>query len=383
MKPAALKNGWCASTPSSMIPIFIPWPAVASVRAPELVGADHLVDAAAVSGVERVVGAGSARPSAIPAMWVELRHVALSARRPRSRRRRSGSARRTAPLGIAARRRCGRPAPALLRAPARRPGGAPTRASARTTAKRRRLQRHDHLGRRARLLRSRPSPGEQDRRLRPHAQRRSENRFRVRMRGLEPPRPKGHTDLNRARLPIPPHPRARSVASGVCGSPRLRSARSLRSTGEHQALQELLESAFPDADRAVGDRPRRRRPLRGARHGASLAGCPLRRPAPAGLRRAGGAARRRHDPRTANQDEGRRRMSYSEKIKDVIDGLGRRALHEGHAGVRSCAATRTARSSALRRAGAPVTAVDILPDTADPRRTSRRSPAGRRSRRCS
>jgi hypothetical protein len=27
------------------------------------------------------------------------------------------------------------------------------------------------------------------------------------MRGLEPPRPYGHTDLNRARLPIPPHPR--------------------------------------------------------------------------------------------------------------------------------------------------------------------------------
>ena len=30
----------------------------------------------------------------------------------------------------------------------------------------------------------------------------------MRMRGLEPPRPYGHTDLNRARLPIPPHPLA-------------------------------------------------------------------------------------------------------------------------------------------------------------------------------
>ena len=30
----------------------------------------------------------------------------------------------------------------------------------------------------------------------------------MRMRGLEPPRPYGHTDLNRARLPVPPHPRA-------------------------------------------------------------------------------------------------------------------------------------------------------------------------------
>src|SRR5882762_10247965 len=38
--------------------------------------------------------------------------------------------------------------------------------------------------------------------------------FRVRMRGLEPPRPYGHTDLNRARLPIPPHPRARGSVAG-------------------------------------------------------------------------------------------------------------------------------------------------------------------------
>ncbi len=34
---------------------------------------------------------------------------------------------------------------------------------------------------------------------------------RMRMRGLEPPRPYGHTDLNRARLPIPPHPRGRTI----------------------------------------------------------------------------------------------------------------------------------------------------------------------------
>jgi hypothetical protein len=31
--------------------------------------------------------------------------------------------------------------------------------------------------------------------------------FTVRMRGLEPPRAFAHTDLNRARLPVPPHPR--------------------------------------------------------------------------------------------------------------------------------------------------------------------------------
>src|SRR3954454_6427642 len=32
----------------------------------------------------------------------------------------------------------------------------------------------------------------------------------MRMRGLEPPRGFPHTDLNRARLPIPPHPRGRT-----------------------------------------------------------------------------------------------------------------------------------------------------------------------------
>src|SRR5438445_696847 len=33
----------------------------------------------------------------------------------------------------------------------------------------------------------------------------------MRMRGLEPPRGRPHTDLNRARLPIPPHPRGTAV----------------------------------------------------------------------------------------------------------------------------------------------------------------------------
>src|SRR3954467_14048320 len=52
----------------------------------------------------------------------------------------------------------------------------------------------------------------------------------MRMRGLEPPRPFGHTDLNRARLPIPPHPHAAArlyrtaegpgVGSGAAREPR-------------------------------------------------------------------------------------------------------------------------------------------------------------------
>jgi hypothetical protein len=35
----------------------------------------------------------------------------------------------------------------------------------------------------------------------------------MRMRGLEPPRGCPHTDLNRARLPIPPHPRAVAIVA--------------------------------------------------------------------------------------------------------------------------------------------------------------------------
>src|SRR5713101_557009 len=38
--------------------------------------------------------------------------------------------------------------------------------------------------------------------------------LRMRMRGLEPPRPEGHTDLNRARLPIPPHPPGAKCSRG-------------------------------------------------------------------------------------------------------------------------------------------------------------------------
>jgi hypothetical protein len=35
----------------------------------------------------------------------------------------------------------------------------------------------------------------------------------MRMRGLEPPRGRPHTDLNRARLPIPPHPRGAAIVA--------------------------------------------------------------------------------------------------------------------------------------------------------------------------
>src|SRR5712692_1012684 len=41
----------------------------------------------------------------------------------------------------------------------------------------------------------------------------------MRMRGLEPPRGCPHTDLNRARLPIPPHPRVTGIVAGPLEKP--------------------------------------------------------------------------------------------------------------------------------------------------------------------
>ena len=70
----------------------------------------------------------------------------------------------------------------------------PTRGDSQTT------RSADHLGAAAGA-----SEGFSSRRLR--------ERFLMRMRGLEPPRPFGHTDLNRARLPIPPHPRGGTIVA--------------------------------------------------------------------------------------------------------------------------------------------------------------------------
>src|SRR3954447_15266986 len=65
-----------------------------------------------------------------------------------------------------------------------------------------------------------------------------------------------------------------------------------------------------DRDRAVPDRPL------------------TRRAAPPGLRGAGRAARRRHHPRAEDQDEGSG-VTYTDKIKEVIDGSGRAPLFKG------------------------------------------------------
>src|SRR3954468_3842930 len=66
---------------------------------------------------------------------------------------------------------------------------------------------------------------------------------RVRMRGLEPPRPEGHTDLNRARLPIPPHPRAWDSVAGCRRGSETRLVR----VADGQAAKPLVLNAAPQA----------------------------------------------------------------------------------------------------------------------------------------
>src|SRR5436190_19313649 len=82
---------------------------------------------------------------------------------------------------------------------------------------------------------------------------------RVRMRGLEPPRPEGHTDLNRARLPIPPHPRAWDSVAGC------------RRGSETRLLRDPDGQAANPHGRTAATRPPPRPPPPRAREG--VAGC--------------------------------------------------------------------------------------------------------------
>ena len=54
----------------------------------------------------------------------------------------------------------------------------------------------------------------------------------------------------------------------------------------------------------------------------------------------------------------------SDRIKDVIDERAGRALHEGHAAVRHVRQLGPRAARRCARPGAPVTAVNILPDPA-------------------
>ena len=128
-----------------------------------------------------------------------------------------------------------------------------------------------------------------------------------------------------------------------------------------QPLRQLLESAFPDATELdVIDRTGGGDHFQVVVTSPSLDGPLARRAAPPGVRGAGRAARRRHHPRTADQDEGSG-VSYTDKIKEVIDGSDVAIFMKGTPAFAMCGNSDRA-LKALRRAGAPVTAVDVLPD---------------------
>src|SRR6266567_3858327 len=111
------------------------------------------------------------------------------------------------------------------------------------------------------------------------------------------------------------------------------------------------------------DRPhRRRRPLPGRGRLPALRRAFARRAAPARERGARSTLRLRQDSRDANQDE-REHMSdeLREKIKSVIENEPVALFMKGTPTFVMCGNSERA-LQALRSAGAPVTAVDILPD---------------------
>src|SRR3954468_4407581 len=83
----------------------------------------------------------------------------------------------------------------------------------------------------------------------------------MRMRGLEPPRGFPHTDLNRARLPIPPHPRGgASVAVPLgpeTGSPHLRDRARARACGPRGQRKHGGDRDAESASARRGVRPAR------------------------------------------------------------------------------------------------------------------------------
>src|SRR5204862_2729692 len=130
-------------------------------------------------------------------------------------------------------------------------------------------------------------------------------------------------------------------------------------------------SRIPAAERVpgrggvAGGRPYgRRRPLPGDRGQRPVRRADAARPAPPCERGARRAAARRHHPRAANQDEEDDTVSeLSDRIKSVIENEPVALFMKGTPQLVMCGNSDRA-LRALREAGAPVTAVDILPDPA-------------------
>src|SRR5487761_906497 len=122
---------------------------------------------------------------------------------------------------------------------------------------------------------------------------------------------------------------------------------------------------LPGGERAVRRGPhRRRRPFPGDRGEHPLRRAAVARAAPPRQRGAGRAAARRHHSRASDQNEGGCRMSeLSDRIKDVIAQEPVTLFMKGTPQMIMCGNSDRA-LRALREAGAPVTAVDVLPDPA-------------------
>ena len=128
-----------------------------------------------------------------------------------------------------------------------------------------------------------------------------------------------------------------------------------------QPLRELLEGAFPDATELdVVDRTGGGDHFQVVVASASLDGLSLVEQHRPRVRGACGTAGRRNHPRAENQDEGID-VTYSEKIKDVIDSADVALFMKGTPQFVMCGNSDRA-LQALRRAGAPVTTVDVLAD---------------------
>src|SRR5207248_5364548 len=93
------------------------------------------------------------------------------------------------------------------------------------------------------------------------------------------------------------------------------------------------------------------------------------RPAPARQRGARRAAPRRDDPRASHQDEGDAMSDLQDRIKDVIEKEPVTLFMKGTPQFVMCGNSDRA-LRALREAGAPVTAVDVLPDPRSEEHTS-------------
>src|SRR3989440_8620968 len=130
----------------------------------------------------------------------------------------------------------------------------------------------------------------------------------------------------------------------------------------HGTLRELAAGRVSRRDRARRRGPhRRRRPLPGGGHEPALQRAPAPRAAPARERGSRSPPSRWHDSRIAYQNERNPMSELRESIQQVIENEPVALFMKGTPQFIMCGNSDRA-LRALREAGAPVTAVDILPD---------------------